>query len=156
MHLYKTALGFSNLSLNDELGFRNVIIDRHEYMHEVYTAGDKDLPHLVALHGYGGSSLTYVRMFQYLNSEFQVHALDLFGIGLSSRGKWREDFTREETEGYYVEAIEEWRKRMGIKSFVLVGHSFGGFISCLYFKKYSQYVSQIVFLSPVGTAILSE
>ena len=156
MHLYKTALSFSNLHLKNQLNFRNVLIEKNQYVHQLYTIGRKELPHLVALHGYGGSSLTYVRMFQYLNSQFQVHALDLFGIGLSSRGKWRDDFTREETETYFVEAIEKWRKTMGIESFILVGHSFGGFISCLYFRKYHQYVSQLIFLSPVGTALLTQ
>jgi len=32
-------------------------------MHELYTVSNKHLPHLVLLHGYGGTSLTFIRTF---------------------------------------------------------------------------------------------
>lgn len=102
-------------------------------MHEVYTVGNNKLPHLVLLHGYGGTSLTYVRMFQHLQQHFQVHALDTFGVGLSSRGNWKNSMTDEEVGHYYTDAIEEWRKKSGLSEFVLAGHSFGGYIGTLYF-----------------------
>lgn len=75
-------------------------------MHEIYTVGPSHLPHLVLLHGYGGTSLTYVRTFELLYEHYQVHALDTFGVGLSSRGKWRNDMTLEETRLYFIDAIE--------------------------------------------------
>ena len=86
---YRAALRFSNLEVGVELKFRNVQIMGKEHMHEVYTAGRNNLPHLVLLHGYGGTSLTFVRVFEHLRGRFQVHALDTFGVGLSSRGDWR-------------------------------------------------------------------
>ena len=39
----------------------------------------------------------------------------------------------EEVGEYYIQAIEEWRKKIGIDKFVLAGHSFGGYIGTLYF-----------------------
>ncbi len=95
--------------------------------------GNPTLPHLVLLHGYGGTSLTFVRMFEYLKDHFQVHALDTFGIGLSSRGNWHDKMTAEEAGNYYIDAVEEWRKKIGLSEFILAGHSFGGYISALYF-----------------------
>lgn len=83
-------------------------------MHEVYTTGNSQLPHLVLLHGYGGTSLTFVRMFQHLRSHFQVHALDTFGVGLSSRGKWHNKMTREQAAEYFIDAVEQWRKSSGL------------------------------------------
>lgn len=74
-------------------------------MHEIYTVSPSDLPHLVMLHGYGGTSLTFIRLFHQLKDHFQVHALDTFGIGLSSRGKWKAGFTQEETIAYFVESL---------------------------------------------------
>ena len=41
--------------------------------------------------------------------------------------------TTEEAGKYFVEAIEEWRKKVGIKTFILAGHSFGGYLATLYF-----------------------
>ena len=125
-------------------------------MHEVYTTGNNKLPHLVMLHGYGGTSLTFVRMFQYLKDHFQVHALDTFGVGLSSRGKWHGKMTLEESKNYYIESIEEWRKSMGLSDFILAGHSFGGYIATLYFERYPERVKQLILLSPAGTARFTE
>ena len=56
---------------------------------------DSSLPHIVLLHGYGGTSLTFVRLFSEIYDHYQVHALDAFGIGYSSRGNWNDKFTYE-------------------------------------------------------------
>jgi cardiolipin-specific phospholipase len=45
---------------------------------------------------------------------------------------------------------------VGIESFILVGHSFGGYISCLYLEKYPQRVQQLIFLSPAGSGKMSD
>ena len=102
IQIYREVLGFSNLEVENNLKFRNVAIYNNDHMHEVYTTGDKKLPHLVLLHGYGGTSITFVRMFQYLQPHFQVHALDTFGIGLSSRGKWHNKMTKEQAAEYFI------------------------------------------------------
>ena len=75
-------------------------------MHEVYTNSKEKLPHMVLLHGYGGTSLTYVRTFQHLAPHFQIHALDTYGVGLSSRGHWHNKMSKEEVADYFVEAVE--------------------------------------------------
>lgn len=124
-------------------------------MHELYTVGDSSRPHIVLLHGYGGSSLTFIRTFEHLKDHFQIHALDTFGVGLSSRGKWQEKMTPEQTGIYYIDAIEEWRKAVGIESFILAGHSFGGYIGSLYLEKYPDRVKQIIFLSAAGSGKIS-
>ena len=60
---YHDALKFSNLSLDTELKYRNIGIYENEHMHELYTVSVVKKPHLVMLHGYGGTSLTFVRTF---------------------------------------------------------------------------------------------
>ena len=153
---YRKALSFSGLELDHELKYRNVRIHEKDHMHELYTASNPRLPHLVLLHGYGGTSLTFIRTFQHLNSHFQVHALDTFGVGLSSRGQWKDKMTMEETGRYYIEAVEEWRKSVGIENFILAGHSFGGYISALYYERYRERVNQLIFLSPAGSGNIPE
>lgn len=71
-------------------------------MHQIFTKGSAGLPHIIFLHGYGGTSMTAIKLFQHLHQHFQVHALDAFGIGFSSRGKYAEEFTYEQTRDYYV------------------------------------------------------
>lgn len=77
-------------------------------------------------------------------------------MGLSSRGKWKDDMSTEETKHYFVDAIEEWRKTVGIESFVLAGHSFGAYISALYYEKYPSRIQHLVLLSPAGAGKLSQ
>jgi pimeloyl-ACP methyl ester carboxylesterase len=60
--------------------------------------------------------------------------------------------TAEQAGEYYIDALEEWRKKLGLKEFILAGHSFGGYISILYFEKYPVRVKQLILLSPAGTA----
>jgi abhydrolase domain-containing protein 5 len=152
MKVYREALAYANLNVDEHLKYRNVPIYEKDHMHEVYTLGNKKLPHLVLLHGYGGTSLTFIRMFEKLREDFQVHALDTFGVGLSSRGNWQSKMTAEETVDYYLESIEEWRKTIGLEHFILAGHSFGGYLSTLYLERYTQRVDHLMLLSPAGTA----
>lgn len=76
-------------------------------------------------------------MFKHLKDHFQIHALDTFGMGLSSRGKWNDEMTSEEALAYYVDAVEAWRKRVKLQRFILVAHSFGGLIASHYVQKYA-------------------
>jgi pimeloyl-ACP methyl ester carboxylesterase len=56
----------------------------------------------------------------------------------------------QQTEDLFVDALEQWRKAKGLTQFVLLGHSFGGYIAALYSVKYGQHVSQLVLASPLG------
>jgi len=103
MEVYREMISLSNIG--SELRFRNVIIYGNEYIHELYTDNNRNKPHLVCLHGFGATGLAYQRLFQPLRNHFQIHALDLYGMGLSSRGNWNDDMKSEEVISYYVEAI---------------------------------------------------
>lgn len=88
---------------------------------------------MVLLHGYGGTSLSYTRMFKELSKRFCVYALDHLGMGLSSRRTFSRDWEREETVDYFVDAVENWRKSaLKNQKMTLVGHSFGGYMATCY------------------------
>lgn len=91
-----------------------------------------NLPHLVTLHGFGGTSMTYFRMFKNLRSDYKIHALDTMGVGHSTKGKFKNNFTYDEARNYYIDAIEQWRIAVGIDKFTLAGHSFGGYLAACY------------------------
>ena len=40
-----------------------------------------------------------------------------------------------ETEDWFVESLEKWRRAMGLQEFVLLGHSLGGYICSRYALK---------------------
>jgi cardiolipin-specific phospholipase len=56
----------------------------------------------------------------------------------------------KEAESFFIEALEEWRVKMGHEKMNLVGHSLGGYLSVAYALKYPERVSRLILLSPAG------
>ena len=50
-----------------------------------YEFGDDSKPHIVIVHGYGGSGMIFFKMFKQLAEKFHVYLVDLLGMGRSSR-----------------------------------------------------------------------
>lgn len=114
---------------------------------------------VVLVHGYAASLGLFVENFDALSSipGIRIHAIDLLGFGFSARPTYP-SFSSEtkqdiyENENWFIDSIEEWRKQRGINKFVLMGHSFGGYLSCAYALKYKKqnFVEKLVLISPVG------
>jgi pimeloyl-ACP methyl ester carboxylesterase len=63
-------------------------------------------------------------------------------INLGSRPKFSSDPIIAEHQ--FVDSIEEWRKEMKLEKFILLGHSFGGFLSTAYALKYPQNIHALI------------
>jgi abhydrolase domain-containing protein 5 len=113
--------------------------------------GNRDKPVMVLLHGYCGAGGMFFKILKDLVSHFYVYIPDLLGMGRSSRPEWTAE-TLEETEAFFVEPLEHFRKYEGLESFVLTAHSFGGYVAGCYAEKYPERVNQLIFLSPAGIA----
>lgn len=119
--------------------------------------GEKADQHLVMLHGYGAGLGFFYKNFEPLSRlmGWQLHALDLLGMGRSTRpafrikAKEREDAIRE-AEDWFVDALEEWRIKRNIERFTLLGHSLGGYIAVNYALKYPGRINKLILASPVG------
>ncbi|EGW30089.1 uncharacterized protein SPAPADRAFT_63713 [Spathaspora passalidarum NRRL Y-27907] len=124
---------------------------------------------VVLVHGYAASLGLFIDNFDSLSSipGIKIHAIDLLGFGFSARpnfphfpSKTKQDIYK--VEDWFIDSIEEWRKKRNINNFVLIGHSFGGYLSCAYTLKYNQklidaatginhnLVEKLILLSPVG------
>ncbi|QIX00539.1 hypothetical protein AMS68_006056 [Peltaster fructicola] len=112
---------------------------------------------LVMLHGYGAGLGFFYKNFEPLSrlAGWQLYALDLLGMGRSSRppfrinAKKREDQTRE-AESWFIDALEEWRVKRGIDKMTLMGHSLGGYLAVCYALKYPGHLNKLILASPVG------
>jgi cardiolipin-specific phospholipase len=146
------------------------------YIHEFYientetpldtTAEVKDV---VLVHGYAASLGLFIDNFDGLSRVpgIKIHAIDLLGFGFLSRpsfphfaAKTKADIYK--VEDWFIDSFEQWRKNRNLDKFVLMGHSFGGYLSCAYVLKYNQNlidaatgrslnpVDKLVLISPVG------
>ncbi|KAJ1398022.1 Epoxide hydrolase-like [Sesbania bispinosa] len=114
-----------------------------------------DSPTLVMVHGYAASQGFFFRNFDALASRFRLIAIDQLGWGGSSRP----DFTcrsTEETEAWFVDSFEEWRKAKNLSNFILLGHSFGGYVASKYALKHPEHVQHLVLVGPAGFSPESE
>jgi len=138
---------------------KNKKLKQDLYMHSIKItdklkdSSKHDVP-LVILPGYQNGALYFYRNVVSLSNYFKtVYSVDTLGCGLSSRTPGllkKVDSSVDETEAFFVEALEAWRKANGISKMILAGHSMGGYIAVPYCEKYPQCVEQLLLFSPVG------
>jgi cardiolipin-specific phospholipase len=119
-------------------------------------------PPAILLHGYGAGLGFFYQNFPALaqwagRRGSQVHALDWLGMGRSARIPFTVKAKREdipgrvaEAESFFIDSLEEWRKKMGLEKMTLIGHSLGAYFSVVYALRYPQRVNKLVLLSPAG------
>ncbi|KAI5949548.1 hypothetical protein KGF54_005425 [Candida jiufengensis] len=150
----------------------NTDIGNNQYIHELYIENLEKDPYpqickeIVLIHGYAASLGLFIDNFDQLSSipGCKIHAIDLLGFGLSSRPKFPHlpANTKQEiykVEDWFIDSLEIWRQKRNINKFILMGHSFGGYLSCAYALKYntqtkngftSNIIDKLVLISPVG------
>ena len=122
------------------------------------TRGDEPVANnLVMLHGYGAGLGFFYRNFEALSrvNGWRIYALDLLGMGRSSRPPFRigargREERIKEAEDWFVDALEEWRHKRGMDKMTLLGHSMGGYLAVCYALKYPGHLNKLILVSPVG------
>ena len=133
--------GLSSMySVNIEVGkHNNESVNIRTHLINIKDYGKK--PTFVFVHGYGASSSFYWPMWKQLSEKFCCIAIDVVGMGASSRPDdydfeemmGEEKHNAGETLNYFVNYIEKWRigfsarLKQELTGFVLAGHSFGGY-----------------------------
>jgi cardiolipin-specific phospholipase len=123
----------------------------------VERVGEDVEENLVMLHGYGAGLGFFYRNFESLSRApgWKVYALDLLGMGRSSRPAFKiaakdKDGKIDESESWFIDALEEWRIKRGLETFTLLGHSLGGYLAVAYALKYPGHLNKLILASPVG------
>lgn len=104
---------------------------------------------LVLIHGFAAGIGTWILNLDALSSTIdrKIYAFDIIGFGRSTRAPF--DLTGD-VEGQFVDSIERWREKKGIDKFILLGHSFGGYLSASYALKHPERVSHVILADPWG------
>ncbi|KAF9683107.1 hypothetical protein SADUNF_Sadunf05G0177800 [Salix dunnii] len=129
--------------------------DEPRFINTVTFQSREDSPTLVMVHGYGASQGFFFRNFDALASRFKIIAIDQLGWGGSSRP----DFTcksTEETEAWFIDSFEEWRKAKNLSNFILLGHSFGGYVAAKYALKHPEHIQKLILVGPAGVSSESD
>jgi len=58
-----------------------------------------------------------------------------------------------EADQFFVEAVEGYRKSMGLGKIAVMGHSMGGYIAATYALTYPQHTDKIVMVAPYGRCL---
>jgi abhydrolase domain-containing protein 5 len=112
-------------------------------------AAGKRGPAVVCMPGYAAGAAFFYRNLQGLAQHTRVHLVDWLGTGCSGRPPF-ECKTREESEAWFIDALERWRADAGHEKMVLVGHSLGGYLSLNYAQQYPERVLHLVLVNPAG------
>ncbi|KAK3132917.1 hypothetical protein QOZ80_6AG0529520 [Eleusine coracana subsp. coracana] len=123
--------------------------DEPRFINTVTFDSKENAPTLVMVHGYAASQGFFFRNFDALANRFRVIAIDQLGWGGSSRP----DFTcksTEETEAWFIDSFEEWRKAKNLSNFILLGHSFGGYVAAKYALQHPEHVQHLILVGPAG------
>ncbi|EDK32044.1 alpha/beta fold hydrolase (macronuclear) [Tetrahymena thermophila SB210] len=108
-----------------------------------------EIPSILCLHGYGGTSLSYYKLSSLFQDSFDTYTIDFLGMGLSSHHEFHYTTINECIE-YFVQSIEKWRIAKGINKLIIVGHSFGGYMGFNYAIRHQQRVVKLFLVSPLG------
>lgn len=100
--------------------------------------------------GYDAGSMFYFRQYAPVALlGCDVHAVDLLSHGLSSRPQFAGK-TREEGEAFYTDALQAWAEAEGLERYVLIGHSFGGYVAACWALAHPARVVRLVLVGSAG------
>ena len=124
---------------------KRVLIDDFEANYKTQGSG----PLLLILHGWGGSSDSWVFVQKFLAEKgFQVICPDLPGFGKTPPPL--KDWSIDD----YVEWLKQFCEKISqihgesIEPFFLLGHSFGGGVAVKFATKYPNFISSLVLVAP--------
>lgn len=111
----------------------------------VETYGNIERPAIAFLHGGPGTSCVEQReMASLLGERYFVVSFDQFGVFRSEAPQEGERFGMRE----HIDQLEGLRKTLGLRSWSLLGHSYGGMLVCYYTYHYPRSIDVAIYENP--------
>lgn len=99
---------------------------------------------LIILHGFMGNKECWLPLIEHLKPHCRCLSVDLLGFGESGKPKIRYDVATE------VAFVRQVALKLGLDSFYILGHSFGGWVAAAYALKYPTAVKGLLLAAPAG------
>jgi pimeloyl-ACP methyl ester carboxylesterase len=87
------------------------------------------------IHGFGGGAGVFLRMAPLLTSHYEVICIDLLGMGASGRPKY-DIWECQPAIDWFLDSLKSYFEKRNLNDFVLLGHSFGGYMAAEYALQY--------------------
>lgn len=159
----KEILKLSDLEVDKEIWIEDIHINFYgdNYLHTIRAQESKEnlnkkKPTMIMVHGFMASCSHYIKMLKFFFKDYNIFAIDLIGMGFSSRPQPKFQDSKEYIN-FFVDSIEAFRMKIfkdytenDNKKIYLIGHSLGGYICTNYSIKYPKYIIKLFLLSPVG------
>lgn len=127
-----------------------VKIEEKNIYYEEYGTHNKHT--IVYFHGGPGEScLSYTHQAKVLGENYHVIAFDQYGVLRSDAIPENQVFGVKD----HAQLIEEMRKKLGVNSWTVLGHSYGGMLAVQYVHTYSQYVDAVIYDCPTWNISLT-
>ncbi|WP_199170348.1 2-succinyl-6-hydroxy-2,4-cyclohexadiene-1-carboxylate synthase [Sporosarcina sp. P19] len=102
--------------------------------------GNEQLPAVVMLHGFTGSTATWQKTIEVLMTDYYVLAVDLIGHGKTEAPETMNRYKMEEQ----IKDLYEVLQKLEIKKPILLGYSMGGRVALGYTATYPEEVTSLV------------
>jgi pimeloyl-ACP methyl ester carboxylesterase len=136
------------------LQVNNSIIKCSAHCLSIRNTSQESAPTILLLHGTGASATSFAKCFDRLSQNFHVLALDLPGFGRSQTEFDFSDAGRRHLQNMetdlWLEFIEAFLDARSLDTVILLGHSYGGFISVKFAARRPQRVSRLFLVNSAG------
>jgi pimeloyl-ACP methyl ester carboxylesterase len=119
-----------------------LIVNQTPY-HAAYWEAGSGLP-IVFLHGFMGRGECWQPLVSQLQHHYRCICVDMLGFGDSSKPMMRYDIAK------LVDFLRAFVQALELNSFVLVGHSLGGWVAAAYALAYPETVVAMMLAAPAG------
>jgi len=121
---------------------KQIFLEFGEHKARVCEWGEKSNPPIVCFHGMGSTNLSFIEIAENLKDNYYILSVDLPGHGKSESFENDEDYEASNLIKWVDKVIDQ----IGIDSFDIVSHSWGGSVALHYAAEYPDRVNKIVLI----------
>eukprot|EP00039_Didymoeca_costata_P032473 m.37949 g.37949 ORF g.37949 m.37949 type:complete len:434 (+) comp9376_c0_seq1:382-1683(+) len=122
----------------------------HSVIAQAQNPKGKEKEYILLVHGTMSSAAVFTGVFDGLSEHHEVHSISLPGFGRSESPQNLGDLSVDEATEFWCNVLLRYMDSQGIQKALIVGHSYGAFLSTHFALKFPTKVTKIVLISCPG------